>query len=443
MENKNYGLLLTKPRPTDYIFGGNSPITVARFIPDWSKYLPDNETQRNNIVDFLDCASMSAKHAALEMQLNYFLATKQLSDEALNFYTDNGYIVNGKFKLSVRYNAVMNGTAARQGNDLLTVAEHLQADGFLPLSDLPMTLSMTWSEFYAPVPQALIDKARKALWFLKIQYQWVSQEEIPNALKTSPIQIASEVCAGWDSGQVVAKCSNQPLQHATVVYGINVLGNYEDFDHYAPYQQLLAHDYELPLNLQYVCSLKPTMLRNGMRGDNVVVLQQNLNKVGYQLTTDGKFGPLTAQVVIDFQGRYNLSKDGIAGPLTLSALEIEAQKSHISRIDDFCKAIAQYEGANPQLDNPGDLEFHSQQFAIKDGRWAKFDTYEHGYDALKDLITRACEGKIIAYNEDGTIYDFFCIYSPSSDSNNPLAYADFVGQRLSVDAETFIIKDLL
>ncbi len=62
-------------------------------------------------------------------------------------------------------------------------------------------------------------------------------------------------------------------------------------------------------------------LKRGSSGPLVRDLQVNLNLVGpYMLEADGKFGPLTENAVKDFQQKYGLKVDGMAGPQTVQAL---------------------------------------------------------------------------------------------------------------------------
>lgn len=48
-------------------------------------------------------------------------------------------------------------------------------------------------------------------------------------------------------------------------------------------------------------------------GTRCLELQEKLNKVGYELTIDGIFGTNTYNALIDFQKKYNLVIDGLAG----------------------------------------------------------------------------------------------------------------------------------
>lgn len=63
------------------------------------------------------------------------------------------------------------------------------------------------------------------------------------------------------------------------------------------------------------------MLRLGSRGARVRELQALLVRAGYTITVDGDFGPATRDAVIAFQGEQGLTRDGIAGPQTMRALE--------------------------------------------------------------------------------------------------------------------------
>lgn len=348
MEDKNLGVLIASPRPKDYIFGSSSNIVIDRKINNWSIYLPPFESQRNKITDFLDCVTMSMIHH-IEMELNYLMASNQLIDEALYFFHNNGYINNGSFQLSARFNAKLNGTDITKGQYLNVAGDCLRRDGFIPKSDWDISDSMSDTLYYIDIPIGLFAKAKKALWFIDVKYQWVNKSDFPFVLQTSPIQVATEICSGWDSGSVVNKCSGQPLQHATIIYGIDGLGNYEDLDHYPPYLQTLASDFEFPVNMQYVVTPKPIMLRNGMYGSNVLQLQKDLNTLGFFLAEDSSFGNKTQTQVISFQNKTGLKPDGIAGPLTLAKLKELTDTTLKDSIKDIIKDTCLLEGIDPEL----------------------------------------------------------------------------------------------
>jgi len=74
-------------------------------------------------------------------------------------------------------------------------------------------------------------------------------------------------------------------------------------------------------------------LSKGSRGEQVELLQKELNAVmDAGLVEDGAFGSKTREAVINFQKKYNLDVDGIAGPTTCSKLNVEylAQNNYVT-----------------------------------------------------------------------------------------------------------------
>ena len=62
-------------------------------------------------------------------------------------------------------------------------------------------------------------------------------------------------------------------------------------------------------------------LKKGLKGEDVKWLQWMLTRLGYTLTIDGDFGPVTEKKVRLFQQTAGLTVDGIAGPITRKALK--------------------------------------------------------------------------------------------------------------------------
>lgn len=61
-------------------------------------------------------------------------------------------------------------------------------------------------------------------------------------------------------------------------------------------------------------------IAKGSKGQDVLTVQMQLNKVGYRLDTDGIFGPATDAAVKDFQRKSNLRVTGIVDDATEEAL---------------------------------------------------------------------------------------------------------------------------
>ena len=62
------------------------------------------------------------------------------------------------------------------------------------------------------------------------------------------------------------------------------------------------------------------VMRTGMSGGTIRLIQQKLNTLGEKIGTDGKFGSRTAAAVQRFQRRNGLNADGAAGKATWEKL---------------------------------------------------------------------------------------------------------------------------
>lgn len=76
------------------------------------------------------------------------------------------------------------------------------------------------------------------------------------------------------------------------------------------------------------------VLREGSSGADVVKLQQRLTDLGFDPgKVDGDFGPATKTAVTAFQTSQGLAVDGIAGPDTLAALQLDLGDDSASGTD--------------------------------------------------------------------------------------------------------------
>lgn len=90
-------------------------------------------------------------------------------------------------------------------------------------------------------------------------------------------------------------------------------------------------------------------------------------------------------------------------------------------------------GAAIANNNPGNLR-------NIDGSWQKFATPSDGFKALMGYVERAKQGDQKRYNSNQSLYQFFSIYAPSADKNNPKQYAEAVAKQLGVSPNTTIGK---
>lgn len=61
-------------------------------------------------------------------------------------------------------------------------------------------------------------------------------------------------------------------------------------------------------------------IRNGSSGQAVTMVQQRLKELGYHLTVDGVFGPVTETAVTQYQDEHGLAMDGVVGMKTITKL---------------------------------------------------------------------------------------------------------------------------
>lgn len=83
--------------------------------------------------------------------------------------------------------------------------------------------------------------------------------------------------------------------------------------------------------------------------------------------------------------------------------------------------------------NPGNLR------DPKTGAWQSFSTPQQGFDALKqDLLGKMTGNTRTGLSGDSTLLQFTNVYAPSSDGNNPSAYAQDLANKLGVSVNTKI-----
>ncbi len=227
-EYKNYGVKVPVIG-TDWIVGSTSQIGYFAVCKDFSQYLPDFDNQFG-AVDWQRCVSESYVHV-VATYLNYQLANGGFTQNQIKVLTDLGFIVNGKFDISIRFVATVSGTD-HTGNSQNAVAEAVRKNGLLPNSDWASSPTMDWNTHYAPIPQNLLDKAKKILDILNFQYAWVVQDQSPvsdyrdinqiiaKEILQAPLQFTSPLCPSYQTrsnGNPIATCGSMNVVHAMMI----------------------------------------------------------------------------------------------------------------------------------------------------------------------------------------------------------------------------------
>ena len=258
---QNTGIII-KEQEADYLAG---TIPYKEICKDWTPYLPADERQHGLYFDTKACATFSALNV-VEIQVNYMIANNLLPKRTLDFLTENGYIVDGKFECSDRFTAKMSGTTDK-GNYLQRVWDSVKHDGLLPESDWgyprrQRTPVFDWDDYYKPIPQELKDKAKQLLNHFSFAYEWtftnktiaytdVELAELKKQLIQAPLHLAAPTC-NWGSG-IIEPCGKIRASHATTIYKVD--DYIYDFDHYDPVNKTLSLKYIMSYIMKGIVTL--------------------------------------------------------------------------------------------------------------------------------------------------------------------------------------------
>lgn len=121
------------------------------------------------------------------------------------------------------------------------------------------------------------------------------------------------------------------------------------------------------------------------------------------------------------------------------ALAMQAHEGFFAPSSEYPQGSVSYRN-----NNPGNIKYAEQPYTTgQDAKgFAMFDTYAHGFEALKLLLIKAAIGYSAVYNPDMTLLDFFAVYAPSDDGNSPNIYALDVANGMGVST-SFLISGLL
>lgn len=371
------GYQVVAPTLSDWIMGQETGITAAvakLSSSDWRPFLPTPKKQLmivDGIVygDTESCTNFSATNE-LATYLQMLLDTNQIHISAKQFLNDEGYIdVSGKVNLSPRFSAITSGTTGANGNNQPKVWQTLRTVGIVPEADCPTPINgwrakinaglskdtdlwKVWFDHTAVTPASLA-KAKRFLDHFVVQYQWVAYPglsytatTLKNALQTSPLNIATAVCSGWNTQDPIQGCG-AGTAHATTMTKVEPTC-YDIFDHYNPFQKQFALNYNITYAMQGIAVVKATtvttypppanfkhnfttQLDYGSNSPEVIFLQDALKTDGvFPLTVQNvaHFGNATLLALQLFQKKYGIASGGTpqttgygrVGPATLVKL---------------------------------------------------------------------------------------------------------------------------
>lgn len=168
---KKYGLILDTPQPENYVFGASLPFISLQPDGDWTNSLPEKEIQNLNGIEPYACVTFTVLHCVeILIKRQYGIDTN---------YSD-------------RFLATISGTK-EGGNSPQVVCEFLRTIGVVPEHLWPFDETISsFEDFYAPLPQSLIDLAKDFVntWDFKHEFVPNDPVTISAALQCSPLLIS-------------------------------------------------------------------------------------------------------------------------------------------------------------------------------------------------------------------------------------------------------------
>jgi hypothetical protein len=388
-----------KFKETDRHFGSGEIVgNILRPDGDWRPYQTPTEEQRRNGVESSSCF-IEAQQATIASIL----------EEQYEIFDQN---------FSARFNLIFSN-ATKSGGDPLTGAQTFRDRGLIPDSLLPfsdeiktwdefnsfkggdkefcMTQGKTWRNYWEPLYDVVFTKNEP----LEEKYRKLRQ-----ALKYSPIPLS--VYGVTDGTTYIKKPKGVSDTHMVKAVFVDDKNQIHIRDTYPPFDKILPPNYSSDFAMRWTVEKKEEK--------KISVMKQIVEKLT-QLLSMFSPKPVVAPVVAPQPQPQPITEP-------VGSLLIE-----------WATAIRDYEG------RPGDLSYRNNNpgnLRSVQGPFLKFKTWEEGWKALLDYLTRAATGKHKAYKPDFTLLRFFQTYAPSADSNNPDLYAKYVAKRLGVPVTTKI-----
>jgi hypothetical protein len=309
----NTGLDVDKlvEKPEDWIAGGK--VNLAGILSgikyrvilkdgDWRRYMPKGETQKYNTFDDYACTHHTACDGFETAIKQMIIDGWQDPDTGEWFEIDTTKIKdwidkNGDVNFSDRFNAYTGGNIPGKGNSLTAGPEAFKDYGCCPESYWPALMNYSEKEFYSKPDKRAYDKAKEILNYFsfnyeslervnsplgkKLGYALVDIEDVIYHQKQCPISIATAICPGWFSDDVVKSCSLAP-SHATLNAFANATGSLKTstktiLDHYPDYIRKLDWIYPIFYAVKLVVTPKPIILKKKVMTTSRIIKDKDGN----------------------------------------------------------------------------------------------------------------------------------------------------------------------
>ncbi len=282
---KQYGLLQDKPKVTDDRFGAISRSNNDKILNesgDWTKYLPKVEYQKIGF-ETMACVTFSGLNCIEALIKNKYGIEVNYSD---------------------RFTATMSGTT-HSGNTFGNVADSIYNDGVVYEEIYPYVYG--WGEYYEKVAEIVIKQAQSFSDKYVINYEFVAQKDIKEALKYAPLQVGVYAWTKPKDG-IYPDWKGRRRNHGVMLYNYKEGEYWEIYDHYDDVKKKLAWDYDFGGILKYSIKLKEKPM---LKLPNNTFIFQNPGKGKFGLYLDGKiYEDKLAEIMASWMMRNNGKTEG-------------------------------------------------------------------------------------------------------------------------------------
>jgi hypothetical protein len=319
MDFNPQGALQPKIKPTDFEFGSMTGITnsLVLFIDGCLDYRPVFELQTGIYFDTYGCVSYSMANG-FEILFNRLIELGKISESRLNWLKINGYLIDGKVRLSNRWLVVRSGTVPNVGNSGEKVADFARHNGLAPLTLCDWDLTNRDSKvnnLTAYYDASTIDKkadevATEFAKIFDIQYEWVNSNDFQESSKYGAVQVYVKA---WYKGADGKYYNPTPgtINHAIDLGQFSTLSVIDQYNPQIKQIEALKDFYYVGLKLNITEKL---MTKPNLKNNTLVQLVSGDGSFG--LFLDGRIiVDDTAKILASYLMRNNGKLEGTVAPL--------------------------------------------------------------------------------------------------------------------------------
>lgn len=258
-----------KPRPFDFIAGGNSPLLPKIVLPDgkWSNHDVSSDRQSiPGVIDSMNCTGFAAARVIgnwLRLLIDQGKISATATPDHWKFLTETGILrADGSIRVSPRFIGFVAGTGSN-GNYLTAVLDAVRKWGFC--SDQTWAwdraLQKTYATYFSKPSDQAYTEAEKSKELFELAYEWFinNPTSYKDALKEAALYAALCTCGGWSTDDPVKWCNVTVMNHCIVILDEDLVSPPAIGDSFPDYIKHLAMDYQIPYALKTYLNIKKNL----------------------------------------------------------------------------------------------------------------------------------------------------------------------------------------